>query len=135
MASRLTKEKNIGMAIKAMKGVIKQYPETGLIIVGDGPEKNKLKAESRKLKANVVFENWTDDLASFYKTADLFLLTSNYEGYGRTVIEAMVANCPVVMTDVGIAGEIIKDGYSGLVVPVGNAKKLEEAILRMAGDK
>ncbi len=135
MASRLTKEKNIGMAIEAMKGVVKQFPKTGLVIVGDGPEKNKLKAESRKLKANVVFENWADDLASYYKTSDLFLLASNYEGYGRTIIEAMAASCAVVMTDVGIAGETIKDGYNGLVVPVGDVKKLEEAILKVAGDK
>ncbi len=74
-------------------------------------------------------------MASYYKTADLFLLTSNYEGYGRTIIEAMAAGCPVVMTDVGIAGEIIKDGYDGSVVPVGDAKKLEESLLKLIGDR
>jgi len=135
MASRLTKEKNIGMAIRAMRGVVKKYPKTGLIIIGEGAEEKKLKAESRKLKANIVFENWADDLASYYKTADLFLLTSNYEGYGRTIIEAMAASRAVVMTDVGIAGEIIKDGYNGLVVPVGDARTLEEALVKAIGDK
>ena len=59
-----------------------------LLIVGDGSELTKLKAISHKLKANVIFSPWADDLPSYYKTADLFLLTSNYEGYGRTVVEA-----------------------------------------------
>jgi len=135
MASRLTKEKNIGMAIEAMKGVVKQYSKAGLVIVGSGPEEKKLKAAGRKLKENIVFEGWTDDLAPYCKTADLFLLTSNYEGYGRTVIEAMAASCPVVMTDVGVAGETIKDGYNGLVVPVGDARALEEALLKIIGDE
>ena len=135
-AGRLTKEKNIEMAIGAMRGVVRRHPKAGLVIIGSGPEQRKLERKARKanLENNIVFEGWTD-LASYYKTADLFLLTSNYEGYGRTVVEAMAANCPVVMTDVGVAGEIIKDGYNGIVVPVGNAQKTEEAILKLAGDK
>ena len=132
MASRLTKEKNIGMAIEAMKEVVKERPKTGLIIVGDGPEREalELKTTNYKLKTNIIFENWTDDLASYYKTADLFLLTSNYEGYGRTIIEAMAANCPIVMTDVGLAGEVVKNYYNGIIVPAGDKKEMKEAILR-----
>ncbi len=121
MASRLTKEKNIGMAIEAMRGVVEKFPKTGLIIVGDGPERKNLKSQISNLKSegNIIIENWTDDLASYYKTAGLFLLTSNYEGYGRTIVEAMAAGCPVVMTDVGLAGETVKDAENGLIVPVG----------------
>ena len=61
-------------------------------------------------------EPWTDDPFSYYKTADLFLLTSNYEGYGMAVVEAMAAGCPVIMTDVGLAGEVLIDKKDGLVV-------------------
>ena len=137
MASRLAKVKNIGLAIAAMREVVKEYPKAGLIIVGDGPEREALKSSvaSRRLSANIIFEPWTDDLPSYYKTADLFLLTSNYEGYGRTVAEAMAAGCPVVMTDVGVSGELVRDRYSGIVVPAGDKKKLAEAILEMARDR
>src|SRR3989344_3744713 len=85
MASRLTKEKNIGLAIEAMTEVAIKYPKALLVVVGEGSEAEKLKVKSEKLKVadNVKFEPWTDDLASYYKTADIFLLTSNYEGYGR----------------------------------------------------
>ena len=130
MASRLTKEKNIGLAIEAMKEIIKKYSKTGLIIVGEGPEKEnlKFKIKNLNLSGNVILEPWTDDLASYYKTADLFLLTSNYEGYGMAVVEAMAAGCPVIMTDVGLANEILVDKKGGLVIPVGDKKKLIKAV-------
>lgn len=109
MASRLTREKNIGLAIEAMREMIKQRPKTGLIIVGSGPEaeKLKLKIANCKLENSIILESWTDDLSSYYKTADLFLLTSLYEGYGMTLVEARAAGCPIVSTDVGIAREIL----------------------------
>ncbi len=131
MASRMTREKNINLAIKAMEEILKKHPKTGLVITGDGPEKEKLKARSFKLKENIIFEDWTDDLASYYKTADLFLLTSNYEGYGMTVVEAMTGSCSVVMTDVGLAGEILIDKKDGLVIPIGDKEKLTESIFNL----
>ena len=133
MASRLTKEKNIGLAIKAMAEIIKKHPKTGLVIAGDGPEKEnlKFKIKNLNLSGNVILEPWTDDLASYYKTADLFLLTSNYEGYGMAVVEAMAAGCPVITTDVGLAGEILINKKDGLVVSVGDKNKLTDAILAL----
>lgn len=133
MASRLTKEKNIELAVEAMREVVKKYPKTGLIIVGDGPEQDilSLKAKSYKLTANIIFEGWQNDLASYYKTADLFLLTSNYEGYGMAVVEALAAGCLVVMTDVGCAGEIVRNGENGIVIPVGDEDALSRAIARV----
>jgi glycosyltransferase involved in cell wall biosynthesis len=132
MASRLTKEKNIGLAIEAMKDVVKKHPKALLLIVGDGPEKSNL-----QLEQNVKFESAVDaqTLFSYYKTTDLFLLTSNYEGYGRTIIEAMAAGCPVVMTDVGLAGELLVDDLDGLVVPVGDKAALAEAIQELIQNK
>lgn len=130
MASRLTREKNISLAIKAMKEITKRRPRAGLIVAGEGPERETLKSQikNRKLQKNVILEPWNNDLFSYYKTADLFLLTSNYEGYGMAVVEAMAAGCPVVMTDVGLAGEVLIDKKDGLVVPVGNKEKLIESI-------
>jgi glycosyltransferase involved in cell wall biosynthesis len=135
MASRFTKEKNIKMAIGAIKDI--SNAKIGLVIVGDGPEKKSFErfVARHKLQDNIIFEEWSNDLSSYYKTADLFLLTSNYEGYGMTVVEAMAAECPVVMTDVGVAGELVKDGYNGIVVPVGDKAKLKEGILKMMEDK
>ncbi|KKS14595.1 MAG: Glycosyltransferase [Parcubacteria group bacterium GW2011_GWB1_41_6] len=131
-ASRLTREKNVGLAIKAMAEVFKKYPKTGLVIVGNGPER-----KNYSLPGNVILENAVpfEELISYYKTADLFLLTSNYEGYGMAVIEAMAAGLPVVMTDVGLAGEVLINGKEGLVAPVGDVKKLSEAIVSLMASR
>lgn len=136
MASRFSKEKNIGLAIEAMKDVIQKYPKAGLVIVGSGQEKENysLLVTRYALRNNVIIEPWTDNLSSYYKTANVFLLTSNYEGYCRAVLEAASVDCPVVMTDVGIAGEVLKNEYNCLIVPVGDKEKLKIAILRMFGD-
>jgi glycosyltransferase involved in cell wall biosynthesis len=120
MASRLTREKNIELAIKSAKNLIPNRPNLLFLIVGSGPEESKLKAISHNLKANVVFEPWSDDLSSYYKTSDLFLLTSDYEGYGMTVIEATAAGLPVLMTDVGVS--------VGSIIPVGNSEILAERL-------
>lgn len=134
-ASRLTKEKNITMAIKAMSEVTRSHPKVGLIIVGDGPEKNNLRLETRnsKLETNIIFEPWTDDLPSYYKTADAFLQTSNYEGYGRTLIEAAAAGCPIITTDVGAVGEVINKDNS-LIIPVGDKIALVDGIHKLKSE-
>ncbi len=128
MASRLTREKNIGLAIEAMADLVKENPKLRLVIVGDGPERRKLQLliTNYRLQNNVVIKPYNDDLASYYKNADLFLLTSNYEGYGRVAVEAAIAAVPVVMTDVGVA--------IGKVVPVGDRQAVASAVQSLIGD-
>ncbi len=110
MASRLEKEKNIELAIKAWPKVLKDFPQAGLVIVGSGSEELRLKkmVVSAGLAKSVIFENWADKgtLYSYYKTADLFLNTSLFEGYGMTLVEAQSAGCKIISTDVGVAREV-----------------------------
>lgn len=109
MASRITKEKNILIAIEALRELSANPKDPLLLIVGDGPETGNLKkaAKGFGLERNVKFEPFTDDIYSYYKTCDLFLLTSNYEGYGMTLIEALHAGAKIISTDVGIAPDIL----------------------------
>lgn len=136
MASRLTREKNISMAIDAMRSVVKKHPKVGLIIVGSGPEQNTLQGMTirYKLQNNVILEPWTDDPVSYYKTADCYVLTSNYEGYGRTMVEAMAAGCPVIMTDVGIAGDIVKESVNGRIVQPNRPDELADVVSSLYAD-
>jgi len=131
-AGRLVPVKNIFMQIKAVAEVLKKHSNIELWIVGDGPEKEKLRAESKKLKAekNIKFFGWIDNLDEFYKQADVFLLTSNYEGWGLVVIEAASFSLPIIMTDVGCAGEVVKSGENGIVINVGNEKDLADSMNR-----
>lgn len=108
MASRFEKEKNIMLALQSWPLVIQQIPHAGLVIVGSGSQERNLKDFVYKINLGhvVVIESWQKDIISYYKTADLFLSTSFYEGYGMTLVEAHAAGCPVVSTDVGVAKEI-----------------------------
>lgn len=109
MVSRLEKEKDIPLAIEAMREVVKKEPKVGLVIVSDGSQLKALNLQttSYKLQANIVFDGWQDKetIISYYKTADLFLQTSKYEGYGLALVEALAAGLPSLSTDVGVAKE------------------------------
>src|SRR3989344_630732 len=135
MAGRLAPEKNFSLALNAMREVIKKINAL-LVVVGEGTERQKLEREVLSgLEANVRFEGRQENLGEYYASADCFLLTSNYEGYARAATEAITSGLPVIMSDVGVAGEIVKDGENGLVVSVGDKNKFAEAIIKLAQDK
>ena len=133
---RLVSVKNIGLQIKAVLEVVKNYPNTELWIVGDGAEKSNLKSQISKLKLenNVKLLGWQNNLEEFYVKADAFLLTSDYEGWGMAVVESANYGLPIIMTDVGCAGELIENEKSGLIIPVNDQTKLEEAMIRIIND-
>lgn len=131
MATRLSPEKDIGVALEALRRVVCHYPKLGLVVLGEGGERQHLLhlAKQKGIEDHVVFEPWQHDVASSYKTADLFLLTSRFEGFAATLAEAVAAGCPVVSTDVGIAPLLYplrKDLY---VCPVGDAGCIAQKIL------
>jgi len=127
MASRITKEKNIGLALETIS-LIRTNKRIILLVVGNGSELEALKFKVYKLGLNdgVIFEPHTDDLISYYKTCDLFLLTSNYEGYGRTLIEAAASGAKIISSDVGIAPEILEQEC---VFKVGDKEDLKRKLL------
>lgn len=103
VVARLEKEKNVALAIEAFA---KTSPDTCLIIIGEGSERAKLEQRATKLGvAGRVFFEGRQDPAPYYALAELLLVPSLFEGYGRVVIEALAAGKPVLSTDVGIARE------------------------------
>lgn len=121
MISRLEPEKNIYMALNAFSNIIKNNPGVGLVIIGDGSTRPQLEkaVEILKLTDAVVFDGWQEDKIPYFLSADLYLCTSNYEGYGRTLMEAGAADCPIVTTDVGIVGEVL-NSTNALISPPGD---------------
>ena len=132
LASRITREKRIDTACEAVLKIFKKVPKVQLIIAGEGPLKKEFKNKYEKSLPwqHIVFEDAVsyDILISYYKTADIFLVTSAYEGYGRTIIESLVAGLPVFSTDVGVAREIIKDGETGIIFKEHNSKEIASGI-------
>jgi glycosyltransferase involved in cell wall biosynthesis len=102
--SRLSPEKRIDLVIKAVAGI----DDAHLYIIGDGPLKESLSALAKNLKISdrVHFVGWVNDLRPYYQHADCFAQASKYEGYGVALVEALMAGCPAVATDQGIAAEL-----------------------------
>ncbi len=115
--ARLAPEKNISLALEALSIVRKQFPDTGLVLVGSGPEERRLTALAKKLHLGgaVQFAGWQTELGSFYKTANVFLQTSFFEGYGLALVEAGLSGLPVVTTAVGLAAEL-EDGKDAYII-------------------
>lgn len=137
MASRLTQEKNITVAIRAFAKVLGEYGNAGLVIVGEGPMKEKLVSDAKKLNisSNVVFEGWTDNLLAYFQGADMFLLTSDYEGYGRTLVEASAARTPIISTDVGLVGSVLHADTEVLKCLPRDVECLAQCIRKLCSDK
>jgi len=131
MAGRLEKEKDYPLALDVFARAHKHIPETRLHIAGGGRLRTLLEARSRfrGISNSVVFLGPVADMTSHFQSAHVFLHTSKYEGFGAVLAEASLAGVPIVSTDVGIAGTLLKNGEHLRVVPVGEASKLEEALI------
>ncbi len=134
--ARLVKVKRIEDQLDSLAEIKQTHPNVCLWIVGDGPERQHLErlVANLDLQPEVKFWGRHDDLSAFYRSADAFVLSSESEGWGITVIEAGTCGLPVVMTDVGCAGEIVINNESGLVVPVGDRAALAGAMRLMLED-
>lgn len=132
--SRLVPVKNIAMQIMALAKL--DNKNTRLVIIGDGREKDNLLKLSKKLHIadRVNMLGWIDNIAGYYRSADCFLLSSDSEGYGMVVAEAVLSGLPIIMTDVGVAGELVEDGVNGLVVAVGDQSKFILAMDKTSSD-
>lgn len=134
--ARMVPQKNLTLLIDAFREVIQSGTRAHLVILGKGPEKEVLRARAHGLvPEHLTFLEWTDDPAGAMRAADIYALSSNYEGWGRVCIEALAAGIPLVMTDVGCAGEVVHDGKNGLVVPVGDVHAFAQALTRLATDQ
>jgi glycosyltransferase involved in cell wall biosynthesis len=134
--ARLTKEKNLRLALEILKLVKSRYSDVGLVIVGDGPELKRLKSLVKKLKLtdNVVFAMWQNDPSPYYRTADIFLQTSHFEGYGMALIEAGLHDLAVVTTPVGFALDL-EHGREAYIFPEDRPELFTQGIVELAENR
>lgn len=115
---RLEEQKRIDRFLRLVATVKRQSAKTiRAIIAGDGSLRKQLEAQSVELGLNgtVEFRGLVNDMASLYRGADIFVLTSDWEGTPNVVLEAMAAGLPVLSTNVGGVPDIVKHGQSGLL--------------------
>lgn len=119
---RLESVKNHGMLLEIFSLLKQENIEFHGIIAGSGSLEADLAEQARELGLadQVSFLGFRDDVYYLLKESDIFLLTSTMEGFGITLLEAMAAETPVVVTDVGGMHEIVQLARNGYVVPVGD---------------
>jgi len=134
--ARLVPVKRIAMQIDVVAQLHAQGISCQLWIIGDGPERQMLakKITDNNLQDSVFLLGHIDDVNSYYDRADVFVLTSDAEGWGMAVIEAASRGLPIIMTDVGCAGEVIGNDQEGIIIPVGDTQALYRAMYALATD-
>lgn len=126
---RLEEVKDYGTLLRSIKILKEGGRSLNLRVVGRGSQETRLREQLRQegLEGHVQFVGTTDAVELEYQSADAFVLTSRYEGYGLVVAEAMACELPVVVTDCGGPREIVGD--AGVLVQVGDAGQVA---MRMA---
>ncbi len=131
----ISKTKNIESLLVSATKVVKKYPETLFLLVGDGKEKARLTELTKKLglEQNVKFEGRVthEILPSYYQSCSLLVLPSKYEGWPRVVIEALVCERPVVISDACGNADFVLQGECGLVFPVNDTGVLAGEITHL----
>lgn len=129
-ASNFRPIKNIGDVVRIFAAVARERPAV-LLMCGDGPEAGTARRVARELHVEdrVHFTGVQEDIAPILSIADVFLLPSNYESFGLVALEAMACEVPVVCSDAGGLPEVVVDGQSGFLRPVGAVDDMAEAAL------
>jgi glycosyltransferase involved in cell wall biosynthesis len=126
----LKEQKNQALLFRAFARLLETV-EARLMLLGEGPLRGELEAFARKLGVanKIVMPGFIPDPSPFYRTADLFVLSSDYEGFGNVIVEALACGLPVVSTDCPSGpAEILENGRWGRLTPVGDAQALAEAM-------
>lgn len=135
--ARLVPVKNLRLLLDALAIARRCVPPAHLVIVGDGPEGSALRAHAASLELTgaVSFVGYVPqaDTPAFYRTADVFALSSTFDNSPNAVLEAMACGLPVVTTDVGGVRDFVSDRVGGAVVPPGDAEALASALVTYLG--
>jgi len=128
-AGRLTAQKSLEVALAAVEAV----PGVSLVIAGDGDERARLEAAAGE-RVRFIGPQPRERVVELFAAADASILSSSWENFPHTVVEALAVGTPVIATTTGGVGEIVTDGDNGLLVPPGDAAALAGAIERYFAD-
>jgi glycosyltransferase involved in cell wall biosynthesis len=132
-AGRMTPQKDFPTLLRAFAVLRRDYPAR-LVLLGDGPETARLRGMARNLGVadHTAFMGYQPNPYKYMAKATVFALSSRFEGFGLVLVEAMASGVPVVSTHCPSGpDEILNRGSCGLLVPVGDHRRLASAITRL----
>ncbi len=135
---RLVYEKGIQHLITAMPKILNGYHDAKLVVAGKGGMIDELRAQANALGLGekVYFAGYVNgkDVGKLYKAADVAVFPSTYEPFGIVALEAMLAEVPVVVSDIGGLNEIVQHRENGMKCYAGNANSIADSILELLYD-
>ena len=113
--------------------IVRHKTDARLLMVGDGPEKNKCIKLAHKLKLtrHITFLGNQKNITEILSKSDVFILPSENESFGLTALEAMTCEIPVIASNAGGLPEVIKDGKTGYLLPVGDIKGMAQKAIEL----
>jgi glycosyltransferase involved in cell wall biosynthesis len=133
----LKPQKNAGDFVSAAAAVVAELPEARFVFVGDGPERRSLEARAfaKGLEGKVMFLGWRRDAAQWLAAADVFVMTSLWEGLPRALVEAMKSGTPPVCYATDGVTDLIQDGVNGFLVEPGDHAALAARVSALLKDE
>lgn len=136
--ARFVPIKNLALLIDAMAEIAQRDRRAHLVLAGEGPEEAALRAQvaGAGLTDRVTFAGHVPhhELGPLYRTADVFVLSSDFDNSPNVVLEAMACGVPAVATRVGGVAEYVTDPQGGTLTPAGDAAALADAVIGWLGD-
>ena len=137
-AGRLDAGKQFDQLIDVFNSLSAEFPDWDLVILGEGPLKHKLSAQVKALNLSrrVSLPGHAGNVGHWYGRADIFVMTSRFEGFPNALVEAMAYGCATVSYDCDTGPrDIIREGVDGVLVrPVGNVESLRETLGDLMGN-
>jgi len=137
IVAQLSDDKGHEYLIQASKHLREHTPKIKIIIVGEGPLRLELNKQVEEIQGEdmVFFLGFREDILQILNSLDVFVLSSDHEGLGSIIMDAMACRLPVVATRVGGIPEVVDHQKTGLLVPPQRPKSLAKAILKMYEDR
>lgn len=123
--------------IRAMPQIVRAYPKTKLILVGEGRSKSDFVdiIKSLNIEDKVIFTGFRSDISEIANALDLYVCSSNWEGLGISMLEVMSFKKPVIATRVGGIPEVVTEGRTGFLVPPKDADSIAQAVISLLADR
>jgi glycosyltransferase involved in cell wall biosynthesis len=136
LIGRLSVEKGVDIFLHAAARVVVELPSTQFVVVGEGPDREKLESliDELKLRKNVSMLGRRDDMPSIYASLDVMVSASRKEGLPIAVLEGMASGLPLIATPVGDVPSVVLDGRTGIMVPSEDPEMLASAIVALLRD-
>src|SRR5688572_15599308 len=131
--SAIAEQKDFFTFVNTAEILLKKGLKAKFFIIGDGPMRAEIEAyvQKKNLPEHIIFTGFRNDIPEILPELDIFLITSQTEGLGTTILDAFACHVPVVATKGGVIPEIVKAEETGLLAEIYDAEKLAENVLRV----